>query len=615
MLKEIFSKDRGLQERGISFEFSGAYRSFPYYKYDEISGVFEPIFVEMHDKLIRLEKEGVLYLDREPPCYDIRSSDFRIEPVDFICAAKEFHHCFLPGEEFSERPLAQRVRQGKVEQNIVLRNAKGDVIDMPRYYCSETQQRAVENLLGSLKYGGYLFFDVSMAGISAAPLYSKNDDVFIIMRRINANEFQLYDQVIAYDTEVDRVFPKSEVLLQGNNGARLSNKGIKEVYKLAEHEFLELQGLIRQADALVYYYQCRDFTPWFMLEKATHAINEGRSLRTVFEVYFEGVRKILESQEFVVKNRQEVISIMTGILEKVEEIEKRMESGKLVFPLEQGEEDFLRNVLHMPEDQIDVLRPLDVQLTPEQLQDLQTIISFLAQRDIDELSCEQLQRKYGVEQADLLILLGNSSLYIAEQAAEAIKKGLARNIMIAGGIGHSTGFLRRNIAKYPSYRDIDTEKKSEAEILQQVLIRNGVDEEIILETESTNCGANAIKALSVLEQRQINPNTVILMQDPSMQKRTWASFEREWNEKRDKNVRFINYAAFIPNVRLESSKRFISLVMGEMPRFEQYGPNGKGFICHVQIPADVLEAYARLSSVLELLNREQKSEFATNKAV
>jgi len=76
---------------------------------------------------------------------------------------------------------------------------------------------------------------------------------------------------------------------------------------------------------------------------------------------------------------------------------------------------------------------------------------------------------------------------------------------------------------------------------------------------------------------------------------------------------FINYAAFVPVVRsdkgtlsytldgiygLWNHHRFISLVMGEIPRLldddQGYGPNGKDFIVHVEIPVIVMSAYERL---------------------
>ena len=45
-------------------------------------------------------------------------------------------------------------------------------------------------------------------------------------------------------------------------------------------------------------------------------------------------------------------------------------------------------------------------------------------------------------------------------------------------------------------------------------------------------------------------------------------------------------------------ERFISLLLGEIPRLHDdeagYGPRGKGFIAHVDVPEDILEAYRQL---------------------
>ncbi|GAA0070988.1 hypothetical protein UT300003_25120 [Clostridium sardiniense] len=44
--------------------------------------------------------------------------------------------------------------------------------------------------------------------------------------------------------------------------------------------------------------------------------------------------------------------------------------------------------------------------------------------------------------------------------------------------------------------------------------------------------------------------------------------------------------------------RYLSLIMGEIPRLldnkEGYGPNGRGFIVHVEISKNVLKSYERL---------------------
>ncbi|KAL2444457.1 hypothetical protein ABEF95_016843 [Exophiala dermatitidis] len=50
-------------------------------------------------------------------------------------------------------------------------------------------------------------------------------------------------------------------------------------------------------------------------------------------------------------------------------------------------------------------------------------------------------------------------------------------------------------------------------------------------------------------------------------------------------------------------QRFFDLIMGEIPRLRDdengYGPNGKGYIAHVDIPPDVEAAWSRLRLVLD----------------
>lgn len=98
-----------------------------------------------------------------------------------------------------------------------------------------------------------------------------------------------------------------------------------------------------------------------------------------------------------------------------------------------------------------------------------------------------------------------------------------------------------------------------------------------------------------------------------MQLRTFASFSKYTYN----NVKLINYAPFIPkidmNLKLSNigingiweDKRYLELLMGEIPRLRDnengYGPNGKGFIVHVDIPREIEEAY---NSLKTLINNE-----------
>jgi len=144
-----------------------------------------------------------------------------------------------------------------------------------------------------------------------------------------------------------------------------------------------------------------------------------------------------------------------------------------------------------------------VAVTQDQADDLNVVASFLACRDVERLDRQELKRRYGLNQAGLLILLGNSIPYVAEQAARAYKEGLAARLMIAGGEGHSTEYLRENIRNHPRYRSVEVEGRPEADILLDILAGYlGIERgDVLLENRSTNCGANAREALRVLRAR------------------------------------------------------------------------------------------------------------------
>jgi uncharacterized SAM-binding protein YcdF (DUF218 family) len=244
--------------------------------------------------------------------------------------------------------------------------------------------------------------------------------------------------------------------------------------------------------------------------------------------------------------------------------------------------------------------------------DINNIAKFLALRNINELSPEDLFNSYGIDKVDMILVLGGSMPYIANFGAKAYKNGLSREIMIAGGIGHSTKYLVENVLKEDKYRHIDVENRPEADILRDIIVRvENVDADVvIIENQSTNCGANARESLKVLKREGRVPKSVILIQDPPMQLRTHASFLKEWHAE---DTLIISYSPFIPEIMLTESgisflndnieglwsvDRFIDLIMGEIPRLRDdengYGPRGKGFIDHVDIPEVIADSYGRL---------------------
>jgi uncharacterized SAM-binding protein YcdF (DUF218 family) len=253
--------------------------------------------------------------------------------------------------------------------------------------------------------------------------------------------------------------------------------------------------------------------------------------------------------------------------------------------------------------------------------DINNIIAFLAKRDINDLSSKELFKKFCIEKVDLIIILGNSMPYIAELGAKAYKSGLAKDIMLVGGIGHSTKYLIENVMLDDKYKDISVVNKSEADILSEIIVKaeDIKQDKIIIESKSTNCGSNAYEALNILRVKGRIPKSIILIQDPTMQLRSHLSFLKEWKEEK---TLIISYSPFIPKVRvlengyeytnkeingLWTKDRFIDLIMGEVPRLKDdengYGPRGKDFISHVEVPRNVIESYKRLLSYYNEYNQ------------
>jgi hypothetical protein len=251
------------------------------------------------------------------------------------------------------------------------------------------------------------------------------------------------------------------------------------------------------------------------------------------------------------------------------------------------------------------------------------ISSFLAKPDIDSLlQCPKV---------DVIVLCGNSVLPIAEHVFTALqaRPDLARYLVICGGIGHSTEHLYHSVASHPSFQPVAESVSGlpEAQVLRTILdkfydsphiTRSGL--RILVEDKSTNCGANAIEARRILLDHGVKPESILLVQDPTMSLRTLASLEKAYaNDEVPPNLKAC--PTLVPAVRLGSNgelsfdvpgmdstslwtmSRFLDLLMGEIPRLRDdadgYGPRGKGFIAHVDIPEAVASAYRMLQPVLQ----------------
>ena len=255
---------------------------------------------------------------------------------------------------------------------------------------------------------------------------------------------------------------------------------------------------------------------------------------------------------------------------------------------------------------------------------INTLGKFCGIRDINELSQEKLLEGYGIRQADIMVLFGGSILAGGDVLAEAMKNNIAKKYIIVGGAGHTTETLRQKI--HQEYPEIETTDLPEAEIFQRYLKTVYGCRADHLETQSTNCGNNITYLLNLLREENIGFKSIILSQDASMQRRMAAGLRKYIQE----DIAIINYATYSANVLSRGEElcyekeihgmwtidRYVNLLMGEIPRLTDdengYGPNGKNFIAHVDIPKTVKIAFEELKFVYGDKTREANPLYSSN---
>lgn len=231
---------------------------------------------------------------------------------------------------------------------------------------------------------------------------------------------------------------------------------------------------------------------------------------------------------------------------------------------------------------------------------------FCGKRDVSELTQKQLQDTCGITQADVMVLFGGSILCGGNVLAQAMKNRVAKTYVIVGGAGHTTETLRKKMHK--EFPEIETDELPEAQVFAAYLKHRYGLEADFLECESTNCGNNITYLLDLLKKQGISFKSIILSQDATMQRRMEAGLRKYVEDE----VQIINYAVYAAKVTernhvltyekkiwgMWDMERYVSLLLGEIPRLTDdengYGPAGKDFIAHVDIPDRVKQAFDAL---------------------
>ncbi|MFZ2015069.1 MAG: YdcF family protein [Nocardioides sp.] len=237
--------------------------------------------------------------------------------------------------------------------------------------------------------------------------------------------------------------------------------------------------------------------------------------------------------------------------------------------------------------------------------DLEVIGRYLARRDLASLDPADVRRSF-----DVLVLCGSGVPATVELAARAFHEGIAPTVLVTGGVGHSTPYLADAVSAHPVWHDVPTAGRPEAAVIVEILHRHlGVPPAaVVTEEQATNCGENAELSLRILAAGP-GVGSVLLVQDPTMQRRTHASLDHHQHVL-GTAFEVVSQAPFVPVVRPDgvgdmtgapawTLDRFVALAIGEVRRLRDdehgYGPRGAGFLDHVDVPDDVVAAAERVA--------------------
>lgn len=238
---------------------------------------------------------------------------------------------------------------------------------------------------------------------------------------------------------------------------------------------------------------------------------------------------------------------------------------------------------------------------------------FCGKRDVSELTVSELEKNYGIKKVDVMVLFGGSILAGGDVLGNAMKNDIAKKYVIAGGRGHTTSSLENKF--YELYPNADKTsilpEISEAEIFRNYLKYKYELTPDLIEIYSTNCGNNITNLLDLLKKENITFENIIISQDATMQLRMEAILKKYIS----KNIKIINYATYSAKICVKDEKlhfaekifgmwdvdRYVTLLMGEIPRLTDdengYGPKGKNYLDHIDIPENVKNAFLNLKKV------------------
>lgn len=205
-------------------------------------------------------------------------------------------------------------------------------------------------------------------------------------------------------------------------------------------------------------------------------------------------------------------------------------------------------------------------------------------RELAEKLWRYHQLGHDISTAEAILVLCSHDIRVAERGAQLFLEGRAPLLIYSGGLG----VITRHLWKEP-----------EADQFAAIAVSMGVPREaIFIENQSTNTGENVTFTRRLLAERGLDPQSFIVVQKPYMERRSFATFRKQWPEKTvhvtSPRVSLDEYLREYTNDTL-SPDDVISIMVGDTQRIRRYAE--LGFQIPQEIPDAVWAAYEELVKV------------------
>ncbi|HEU0085461.1 MAG TPA: YdcF family protein [Candidatus Paceibacterota bacterium] len=185
-----------------------------------------------------------------------------------------------------------------------------------------------------------------------------------------------------------------------------------------------------------------------------------------------------------------------------------------------------------------------------------------------------------LKKADAILVLGNRDIRVGEYAAELQLDGWAPYLVCSG-----SGDIHNNKPGRELFAGT-----TEAEVFADIAEKMGVPKaSILVENKSQNTGQNYEFAINLLKNRGVDTKTLIAVQKPYMERRTYAT-GKVW-------LPDVNLIVTSPPISLNDypdesnsvDEHWIHGMVGDLQRIKEYP--SKGFQIEQNIPDEVWRAY------------------------